>query len=136
MAQTGVAFTLKKFVRLLKIEDKLKQQLKKVKSDIEETEPGVLDHFQKMGISKTTVEGITVYIRRQIWAAKNPDVSIAELVKVFKSNDMGEYCEPRLNAQSISAWVREFDERSEELPADIAAVLKVSEVFKLGHRKG
>ena len=49
---------------------------------------------------------------------------------------LGDYVEETFNTNSLSAYVRELDREGKPLSTALAAVLDVSEVFKLRTRRG
>ena len=54
----------------------------------------------------------------------------------LKKAKLGEYAAPRVNTQSLSAYMRELDEAGEDMPAALKGIIKLSEVFKVRTRKG
>ena len=65
---TGDSRAIKTYAKLDNERRACEDRLKKVKSKIEEVEPRVMDFFQKMGLDRLTVSGVTVYVHRQLWA--------------------------------------------------------------------
>ncbi len=131
---TGRSTSLRTYARLDKEKRGLEDRLKKLKVQIEETSHAVLDHFQKLGIDRVTVEGVTIYVRRELWAGREQDVSVDQACTALKDAGLSEYAHERVNTQSLSAYVRELDAAGEPLPAELQGVIKVSEVFKLSTR--
>lgn len=134
-AKTGSSLTLRKYARLDRDRRTLKEKLAKVEAEIDETEPGVIEHFQRMGMDRATIDGTTIYLRRELWAGKADGVTDEAACDALAANGLGDYVKRKFNTQSVSAFVRELDGRGEPLPAPLAAVLKISEVFKIGTRR-
>ena len=142
--------TLKKYARLDKLEREFEAKLEKVKASRKEAEPAVIEYFEKMGMDRASIDGITIYIKRDLWAGRVDGTNALVLKSAFDEAGMPEYCEPKLNHQSFSAFVREIEKQNlpegtkhlapEEivklLPAPLQAVVKVSETFKVNTRKG
>ncbi len=141
---TGDSRALRTYARLDKEKRAAEAKLKKVKSEIEACEPRVKSFFEKMGVSKFTIEGITIYLNRQLWVGRQDDVSHNDVAAAMKKAGLSEYCGPRLNTQSFSAFVRELqgegsdtpEELVKKLPAPLQGIIKISEVFKINTRKG
>jgi hypothetical protein len=135
--------------------DKLKAELQAIDARCKELDPLVLDWFQRAGAQSVNLAGRTIYIRRELWAGKTAEagnMTADEIQECFARAGLEGFCEPRINTQSLSAWVREqfaqakgfakaarsnsmeIDPES-VLPAALRGVVKVTEQFKLGVRK-
>ena len=133
---TGDSRAIKVYAKLDNERRACEDRLKKVKSKIEEVEPRVMDFFQKLGLDRLTVSGVTVYVQRQLWAGREEDVTHEQAAAALKKAKLGEYASPRVNTQSLSAYMRELDEAGEDMPAALKGIIKLSEVFKVRTRKG
>ena len=133
---TGDSRAIKTYAKLDNERRALEDKLKKVKAKIEAAEPRVMDFFQKMGLDRLTVSGVTVYVQRQLWAGREDDVTHEQAAAALKKAKLGEYAAPRVNTQSLSAYLRELDEAGTEMPKALKGIIKVSEVFKVRTRKG
>ncbi len=131
---TGRSTSLRTYAKLDKERRTLNARLKKLDTLIEETSHAVLDHFQKIGIDRVTVDGVTIYVRRQLWAGREDGVTVDEACTALKDAGLPEYAHERVNTQSLSAFVRELDAAGKPLPAELQGVIKVSEVFKVQTR--
>ena len=66
--------TLKKFLRLTRDKKALDVKLEKIKQDLRESEKTLRAQFEKAGLDSTKVDGMTIYLHRQVWArAKDGD---------------------------------------------------------------
>lgn len=120
--------TARQYVQYVHEKQRLEASLKLVKEQMDELEPRVLDHMANNGVQRMTVDGITLHIRRELWArATSP-----EAPDVLRAHDLGFMARETVNAQTLSAWVREQDANGTPIPEAIAAVIAVAEVYKLG----
>ena len=149
---TGDSRTLRTYVKLATEERALDDKLAAVAAKLKELEPNIFKYFERMGMDRATIDGLTIYLRRELWAGKAEGVDNDRLRAAFVKAGLQEYVGPRLNSQSFSAFVREQETGRERkpgegerltpeeiillLPAAIQPVIKVSEVYKIGTRKG
>jgi hypothetical protein len=148
--QAGDIRGVSKLARLQGEKQRLEVRLDIVKKEIAKAEAITLDFFEKHGIGKITIRKTNLYISRQLWAGLAEDVTHEKAAEVMISVGLGEYCAPRLNSQSFSAYMRELaiewagedappltpEEVLKVLPESLRGIIKVSEVFKINARKG
>jgi hypothetical protein len=126
---------LKRLVRLRKEREKAEATLAKVKAQIDEQEPAVLNWMQENGIGSVKQDGITVHLRRELWASvAEGDIDFLRDALSAAGIDPSTIIKEKANTQTLSALVREFDRDQRPMPNSLAAALKVSEVFKIGYR--
>lgn len=126
---------LKRIVRLKKERDAAEAKLAKVKAQIDEQEPAVLEWFQSNGIGSIKVDGITVHIRRELWASVGENgVDFLRDALDAAGIDSSTVIAERANTQTLSAVIREFERDERPIPNSLAQAVKVSEKFKLGFR--
>lgn len=126
---------LRRYVDLSKSKREHKKQLKKINKELNDLEGELLDQFEEVGMQNVHVDGMTVYIHRQLWAkAQNGDYEKA--CAALRAVGLDEYVNQRFNTNSISAWVREQEELGHEIPEELQEALDISEVFSLRTRKG
>lgn len=126
---------LKRIVRLKKERDAAEARLAKVKAQIDEQEPAVLEWFQSNGIGSVKVDGITVHIRRELWASVG-DQGVDFLRDALDAAgiDPTTVIAERANTQTLSAVIREFERSERPVPNSLSAAVKVTEKFRLGFR--
>lgn len=118
------------------IED-LESRLDAAKRERDAIKSLVLQDFQSQGISKTTVNGRTAYLSRQIWASVAGAVD--EVKAALVSLGVGHMVKETINTQTLSAYVREFesdDQGMPDLPAELKGLVKVTEKFDIRVVKG
>jgi hypothetical protein len=125
---------LKRFVALDERRHELEAEIDTIKAEAAELEQRLLPEFERSGMERVSIDGRTVYIERKLWAkAKAGDR--AAVCKALKRCRLGDYVEETFNTNSLSAYVRELDREERQMPPTLAAVLDVSEVFKLRTRR-
>lgn len=149
MTTKPVDTDLREFVRLDLQKRELEDALEKTKVGLKDLEPRVIEYFGQMGIDRVAIDGVTLYVRRELWAGKVDDAQPMQVKQAFDEAELDEYCQPRLNHQSFSAYVREIEKQNlpeggksltpEEimalLPAALQPIVKISETFKVGSRR-
>lgn len=127
---------MKNLIALIKQKRQLEDDLKAVKEKISVAEPVVLAEFQREGVDKITLHGTTLYLRREIWAGKEPGIESDVAIKALIDAGLDEYAAPKINYSSLSAYFRELDKENEPLPAALVGVLRPVEKFRLGTTNG
>jgi hypothetical protein len=128
---------VKRAVTLWKERQALKDKLKKIEAHLDEIEPKALDWMLSNTIPSMKQNGVTAYIRREVWAslAEGATTDFLRDALAAAGFEPGDVIRERANTQTLSAIVREYDGRNEPLPNSLASAVKVSEVFKLGFRQ-
>lgn len=119
------------------IED-LEDKLKAAKAERSAIADLVLQDFQRQGVSKTTVNGKTAYLLRQVWA-NVAEGQFEALKEALLQLNAGDIVKETINTQSLSAFVREFepdDQGLPGLPAELRGLVKISEKFDIRVRRG
>jgi len=133
---------LKKYVQLIDQKRNLEDQVKGTKEELAVLEEYIIENMMTSGVQRTTMDGYTVYIHRQLWAsgANGPEALHAAL----RDEGYPEMIEPKVNANRLSALVREYDAdpkypHDEEglpiLPGDLQSAVKISEQYKIKAKK-
>lgn len=124
---------LKEFAALETARRELETRLKAVEERIAALKPGLINMFACDGIQNVTLNGLVVYLRRDLWARadhSDPD----RLAAAFEAAGIGWMLKRQVNGQTLSAWIREqeADETGAPvLPDDLTGVIKISEMFDL-----
>ena len=114
--RSGRMTDLKKYAKLDQQKRKLKDDLKKIDAELELIEPVVVDFFEKNSVPRMTVGKITIYLKRTLWASKAEGVTYPALKDTLDKLGLGDFIGPRLNTQTMSAYVRkEYDRHQEEI---------------------
>lgn len=125
---------LKRFVALEDRRKQLEAEVDSIKAEAAELEGLLLPQFEQSGMERVSIDGRTVYVERKLWA-KAKDGAKPSVCKALKRCRLGDYVEETFNTNSLSAYIRELDRENRQMPPSLAAVLDVSEVFKLRTRR-
>lgn len=107
--------------------------LEKAKKRRAEAEERALKECERHGVSKLKIDGTTVFLKRSVRASIKGGHR-DDAVLAFEQEGLGSLVTHTLNAQTISAYVREREREGEEVPAAIAAHLNVAELYTLSAR--
>lgn len=125
---------LEQFIQLNEQKKQLEAELEKVKDTIAELQTILLDQFGDNGMSKISLNGSTVFLKRQLWAsAKDGDYKRA--CQALIDSGLDHLVNTRFDTNSLSSFVREQDELGIELPTLLKDTIKVTEKFSLQVRK-
>lgn len=107
--------------------------LEERKRELADAEQNALDEFERAGISQVKANGRTTFLRRDVYASvkegRKPDV-----VRALRNLGLGDLVGESVNAQSLSAHVREQEKLGNALPPELAEHVTVSEVFRVRER--
>jgi hypothetical protein len=126
--------SLTEYAQLAKERRDLKDHLKMVEGRMEQLHPAVLAYFEQTSTQRVTRSGMTLFIRREIWAAHAEGADDLKIKDALRLAGMGEFVPQRVNWQSLHAYVREVVERGDALPPELEGAIRISEVFKVGAR--
>lgn len=105
-----------------------------LKAEAAVLEAELVDAFGEAGMQSVNLDGKTVYLHRSTFAQRKPGVD-AEMVKAaLRASGAEELVTETVNANTLSAWVRELVEAAEDgrgngLPEAAAEVLELGERF-------
>jgi hypothetical protein len=126
---------VKRIVRLRKEREAAQAKADKLKAQMEELEPKVLEWFSEIGSDQMRIDGVTVHIRRELWASVGENgVDFLKDALDAAGIDPTTIVAERANTQTLSALVREFDRDGRPLPNSLSAAVKVTEKYRLGYR--
>jgi hypothetical protein len=121
----------------------LAQRLKTIDSKMQNLQPRLLEYFQQSGTRNIGIQGVTISLRRELWARPKLDGDRARVCQALQASDLGHFVQPSFNVQTLSRWVRDLEDDHEEeiltggktvadfLPPAVAAVLNVEPNWKL-----
>lgn len=120
---------IKRIIEIKKQLDELDAQSKKLKAEYEALEPEVIQYLEQEGLDKVTMDGRTVFVRRQLWASVNKENPFA--LDILREQGLGDFIEEKVNSQRISSYVREFEKNGQEIPAWCREALTLTEKFNV-----
>jgi hypothetical protein len=110
----------------------LKGELKAVEDELSSYQEGLLTHFEKNGIQSIKQNGMTIFLKKQLWAGKEEGVTGAVAVEALKEAGLEDYIGP--STQGLSAYLRELDANGEGIPKELEGVIKLTERFSISTR--
>lgn len=125
------------FIVLAKRKKDLESELKGIKTQIADAERELVEEWEKTGTSQVKMDGVTVYLKRQLWAGYEGDKD--DLIAALKQDaDMEFMIHETYNSNTLSSFVRELQPDPAtglpEIPAHLKGKLKVTEKFTIGTR--
>lgn len=131
---------IKNFIRLLKEKKELAKQVKDNQTAIDWVEPEIKNYFGDQGIDRMTQDGLTIYIKRNLFAAIKKDgdglaVPVEECIEALKIAGLSLYTEEKVKLQTLTTYFKELDEQDLPMPDALKGKFEVKEVFKMASRK-
>ena len=135
----------KEFAALTQRKRDLQAQLDSLNEDLERREATLLHRFGDEGVDSIRItvgkEKMTLFPARQLWASCLPGME-KPLFRLLRRNHLGDLIKEKVNTQSLSALIREFDkdgklfDKAGKLrPSAWTRAVKVTEKYKIGARK-
>lgn len=129
--------TIRRYCELENERSKLDDALKAVKAKLDELEPAVLDYFQRQGLDRVSLDGRTLYLRRDVYAGRAEGVDSEAACAALEAAGFGEFVKRGVVTQSLSAFLREREKDGEPaVPPSLAGIIVANEVFRVGSRRG
>ena len=131
---------IKNFIRLLKEKKELAKQVKENQTAIDWIEPEIRNYFGDQGIERLTKDGLTIFIKRNLYAAIKKDgdgltVPVEECIEALKIAGLGLYTEEKVKLQTLTTFFKELDDMDQPLPEALRGKFEVKEIFKMASRK-
>lgn len=145
--------SIKRLAELQQLKQDREAELEVIKQDMKQLESEVMEAFLDEGLQKMTVtiqteSGQTVdrtlYLHRQLWAGyrQNEEGSgKQQLTAGLEEAGLSDLVKKDFNTNKLSAWLREFDEESDDpetirakLPESVQDKIKISEVYQIKSR--
>jgi hypothetical protein len=108
-------------------------EAKAMKDEAEIIEEQLIEQFSEAGVQNLNVDGKTVYLHRSIYAQRLPDKTAEDVIAALEAAGAGDLVKPTVNANTLSAYVRELteDDDAPGLPPAVAEVLAPGERFSV-----
>ena len=124
---------LREWVRLTNEKRELEADMREVQDQLTALEPGLVEDLALAGMKSANVDGMIVYTAREFTAGLKEDADKAAVFRDWAANGREQFL--MLGWSALRGFVRELQEAGEPLPADLAAVVEVGEVYRLRARK-
>jgi hypothetical protein len=138
----GATPQLTRFAELEKRRRELEVELKIIEKEEEELEPAVLEQFIESGVSKVTLNGLTVYLHKSLFAGterrdnETTDEAYERACQRLAEIGFQDLVQTRFNTQSLAAVLREMAPAElEAFKKDAEGVIAVGEKTSLRSRK-
>lgn len=131
---------LARFAELSARKRELQEELKQTNTELGVLEEQLLPQFENAGVQNMRINGMTVFIHRQIWAGAE-DGDTERAVDALKAAGLTDYVAEKFNTNSLSAWVREqvavadTEDLYDALPPEFRGSISVAERFQLRARR-
>lgn len=126
---------LRDFVRIKRRIAELDSQLRSAKDEADRLQESLLEEYAQEGIPSITIDGMTVYMHRSIWASPAEGISNDRFVGTLKSVGLDHFVKETYSSQTLSAYVRELMKEEESLPEELEEAIRVTEKYSLRTRR-
>jgi hypothetical protein len=121
------------YVALAREKGKIDADLKQIADQMGDLEKVLLEEFSRNGMQNCKVDGATVYINRRLWAGA-AEGKAENLVAALVAIGAGDLVKPKVNSQTLSAWVAEQETDPlgmPILPPEVKELIALTERFGL-----
>ena len=129
---------LKKYAALALARKKLKEKDDQIAKRMQSMAPGLIDHLTDHQMMKLPLKGgRTIYIDTKIWSKYLPGKDSSDLVIAAKEDGVYDSLggKESINAQTLAVYLRELDKNDQDLPKNLARVIKPNPVSNLVVKK-
>lgn len=126
---------VKKYAEKLNEKIQLDTQIKAVSAELEKLSDGVLKYFQHQGIDRVSVEGRTLYLRREVFAGKGVEATTDEICEQLRTMGLEAYTGKKVSYPGVSAYIREQEDAGfalKDIEQQFDGKIRIAEVFKIG----
>lgn len=127
----------RRFAELKALKSNKDDEIKVVSKEIAELELELLEEFAMEGVPRVTVTSsgtdFTVHTKRDIraHALQGPE----GVARACVAAGLGHLVQPRVNMQTLSAYLRDLDKADEDLPPEFEGLVGKLEQFSVGVRR-
>lgn len=121
-----------RYLAVASSERELKDKLESLKEEREQLEQAVLDEMAEGGLTSVTIDGRTIYTRRDIFPRYPQGKEAA--IKLVLQGEFREIAKTRtdIHHQTMRALLIELSE-TDSLPPEWEGVIEVGEVYRVGN---
>lgn len=109
-------------------------EAKTIKAEADELEQQLLEEFAEEGTDSVSLDGTTVYLRRDLFAAKKDGIETPDVVKALVACGLGHFVTDTYNANTLSAHLRALDDTDTPLPPELDEVIYGFEKYSIRTR--
>lgn len=128
---------LRRFAYLHNQKKALEARIKTIVSTMGTLEEKVKDYLIKMGMNDIGIVGNKIYLKREIYFKRPDNVTIEELCAALKDDEYEDLVKEGVNSNTLSALLREWDDKKPEdcdeipIPEKLQGVMSYSEVVRV-----
>lgn len=123
------------YARLYRISKAQKGDLDATKAAMADLDAKLQEAMLEKGSTSFNVNGNTVFLSREIRANKNPAVDENTFYERLRAAGLGDFVTKTVSASRLAGWARELIDADQPIPDDLAAVINVHQMYKVGVRK-
>lgn len=117
-------------------QDRLGAESAGVKERADEIERELLAEYAEEGLQNVkTDDGATVFLRREVWAAREDGIETPDIIDALKASGLDHYVSETFNTRSLSSYLRDLEKNEEEMPLPLQGVVKPVEKYAIRIRK-
>ena len=123
------------YVRLRRRQAELSSESDTIKEEADGIEQELLEEFATDGVQSMNVDGVTVYLNRQLWAGLEEGVSKSDAMEALRRAGLDHFISEAYNTSTLSGWLRDLEREDEQLPPELEGVIKSTERYSLRTRR-
>lgn len=122
---------LRRYKELREAQASSEAEAKAIKDEANALEAELVDEFAEAGVQNINVDGKTIYLHRSVYAQRCAGVTAEDVKAALIAAGAGDLVTETVNANTLSAWVRELteDDDSPGLPEAVVGVLEPGERY-------
>jgi len=94
--------------------ESLEKETKELKAELDTILRRIPMIFSMHKVDRVTVDGVTVYKRRQVWASKKKTVSTEEYLQALKSSGLEDFIFDSYSHGRVQAYIRDIEAEMQE----------------------
>ena len=111
--------------------------VKALKTERADLEREILEHFANTGMSSSKIDGVTVFMRRDIYAAtvrnegEGTDESRLRAITALREAGYENLVKEGFSASAVASLFREWEQEGEEPPEELKGAIEAGERFSI-----
>lgn len=132
---TTIITSQREFAALYREKLELQARLLVVNKELEDRQEGMLELFGELGQQRTTIDDVTLYVHRQLWANTRAGSTTEQACEAMVRHGLEQFVAPRFNVQTLSSYVRELATKDDALPLAVQEHIDVTERTEIRARR-
>lgn len=122
---------LKKYAELRAAQKASEDEASGLKAEADLMERDLVDYFIENDMQNTKVAGKTIFLHPSTFAQRKPGVTTEDVKAALIKSGLAHLVTDTVNANTLSAYVRQQDDADEPLPAPLAEVVELGSRLSL-----